>query len=73
MTPENPEALVTIIVAGIGYGIYIGGEALDKRRVARSEGRHLPEQIVRLIRDCGGAMLVLPVLLYVGLWALVKI
>ena len=28
MTSENPKALTSIIIAGIGYGIYIDGEVL---------------------------------------------
>ena len=69
MTPENPEALITIIIAGFGYGIYIGGENLDKRRLAKPDQYHLPQIITLLARYGGGAMMILPMALYVFSWS----
>ena len=51
MTPENPEALITIIIAGIGYGIYIGGEGVAKNAagqagsISSAAGCHIARQI----------------------------
>ena len=72
MTPENPEALITIIIAGVGYGIYIGGEAIDKRRLAQPDQYHVPQMITLLARYGGGAMMILPVAIYVFSWATSK-
>ena len=69
MTPENPEALITIIIAGFGYGIYIGGETLEKRRLAKPDQYHLPQIITLLARYGGGAMMILPMALYVFSWS----
>ena len=69
MTPENPEALITIIIAGIGYGIYIAGEALQKRRLAKPDQSYLLQIVTYLARYCGGAMMIIPVMLYVFSWA----
>ena len=72
MTPENPEALITIIIAGVGYGIYIGCEAIEKRRLAKPDQYHLPQMITLLARYGGGAMMILPVAIYVFSWATSK-
>ncbi len=69
MTPDNPEALITIIIAGIGYGIYIGGEALQKRQLAKPDQYHLPQVVTLLARYVGATMMILPVMLYVLSWA----
>ena len=69
MTRENPEAIITIIIAGIGYGIYIAGEALQKRRLAKPDQSHLLQIVTYLARYCGGAMMIIPVMLYVFSWA----
>tara|TARA_B100001093_G_scaffold30712_1_gene26550 strand:- start:282 stop:503 length:222 start_codon:yes stop_codon:yes gene_type:complete len=72
MTPENPEALITIIIAGFGYGIYIGGESIEKRRLAKPDQYHLPQMITLLARYGGGAMMILSVAIYVFSWATSK-
>ena len=72
MTPENPRALITIIIAGIGYGIYIGGEALQKRRLAKPDQYHLPHIITLLAKYGGGTIMILPVMLYVLSWVTSK-
>ena len=72
MTPDNPEALITIIIAGIGYGIYIGGEALQKRRLAKPDQYHLPQVVTLLARYGGATMMTLAVTLYVFSWATSK-
>ncbi len=72
MNPENPEALITIIIAGIGYGIYIGGEALQKRRLAKPDQYHLLQIVALLARYGGGTMMILPLILYVLSWATSK-
>ena len=72
MTPDNPEALITIILAGIGYGIYIGGEALQKRQLAKPDQYHLPQVVTLLARYVGATMMILPVMLYVLSWATSK-
>ena len=68
MTPENPEALITIITAGIGYGIYIGGEALQKWRLAKQNEYRLPQILTFFARYVGGTMMILSVMLYVFSW-----
>jgi len=70
MTPENPEAVITIVIAGLGYGIYIGGDALQKKRQARPDGRNLPLAAILVIRQVGAALMIVPVLVYVGSWLL---
>ena len=72
MTPDNPEALITIIIAGIGYGIYIGGEALQKRQLAKPDQYNLPQVVTLLARYVGATMMILPVMLYVLSWATSK-
>ena len=73
MTPENPEAVITIIIAGIGYGIYIGGESLDKRRLTRADGGPFSARAIAAIKLLGGAMMLIAVLGYVGVWIFAKI
>ena len=72
MTLDNPKALITIIIAGIGYGIYIGGEALQKRRLAKPDQYHLPQIVTLIARYVGATMMTLPVMLYVLSWATSK-
>lgn len=69
MQPENPEALLTIIIAGLGYGIYIGGEALQKRRSDPKYADKLPDFVPILIKRFGGALMIIPVGIYVLSWA----
>ena len=58
MTPDNPEALITIIIAGIGYGIYIGGEARKNGgcwgSISSAAGCHITRQIWRNHDDSAG-------------------
>jgi len=68
MQPENPEALLTIIIAGLGYGVYIGGEALQKRRADPKYADKLPAIVPLLIKRLGGGMMILPVGVYVVSW-----
>ena len=68
MQPENPEALLTIIIAGLGYGVYIGGEALQKRRADPKNADKLPAIVPILIKRLGGGMMILPVGVYVVSW-----
>ena len=69
MTPQNPEALITIIIAGIGYGIYVAGEELKKRRLDKPKKYRVPEIILLLARYGGGSMMIFPVVLYILSWA----
>jgi len=73
MAPENPEALITIIIAGIGYGIYIGGEALQRWRLAKQNQYRLPQIVTLFARYIGGTMMILSVMLYVFYWAANKV
>ena len=73
MAPENPEALITIIIAGIGYGIYIGGEALQRWRLAKQNQYRLPQIVTLFARYVGGTMMILSVMLYVFYWAANKV
>ena len=68
MTPENPEAVITIIIAGIGYGLYIGAEAMQKKRDQRASMALTSARTLTLIKSIGAAMMVLPILAYVGAW-----
>ena len=70
MQPENPEALLTIIIAGLGYGVYIGGEALQKRRADPKNADKLPVFVPVWIKWLGGAMMIIPVGAYVVSWVI---
>jgi len=70
MTPENPEAVITIIIAGIGYGLYIGAEAMQKKRDQRASMAPIPARALTLVKSIGAVMMVLPILAYVGAWVL---
>ncbi len=70
MTPENPEAVITIIIAGIGYGLYIGAEAMQKKRDQRASMAPTPARALTLVKSIGAVMMVLPILAYVGAWVL---
>ena len=68
MHPENPEALIAIIIAGLGYGVFIGGDALQKRRADPRHADRLPAFIPVWIKRAGSAMMIVPVVAYVSLW-----
>ena len=70
MTPENPEAVITIIIAGIGYGLYIGAEAMQKKRDRWASSAPAPARVLTWVKSIGAAMMVLPILVYVGSWVL---
>lgn len=68
MEQINPHALIAIVVAGIGYGIYIGAEALEKRFADKGQSSAVP----KWLRHVGGALMVVPIGLFVALWAFAK-
>ena len=68
MEQINPHALIAIVVAGIGYGIYIGAEALEKRFADKGQISATP----KWLRHVGGALMVVPITLFVALWAFAK-
>ena len=70
MHPENPEALMAIIIAGLGYGVYIGGNALQERRAKPEHVDRLPAFVPVWIKYLGGAMMIVPITLYVLLWVI---
>lgn len=70
MQPENPEALMAIIIAGLGYGVYIGGNALQERRAKPENADRLPPFVPIWIKWLGGAMMIVPIALYVMLWVI---
>ena len=68
MEQINPHALIAIVVAGIGYGIYIGAEALEKRFADKGQTSAIP----KWLRHVGGVLMVVPISLFVALWAFAK-
>ena len=68
MEQINPHALIAIIVAGIGYGIYIGAEALEKRYTIKEQISIMP----KYLKHIGSALMVVPIALFVALWAVAK-
>ena len=68
MEQINPHALIAIVVAGIGYGIYIGAESLEKRYALKDQISIMP----KYLKHIGGAMMIVPIALFVVLWAVAK-
>ena len=68
MEQINPHALIAIVVAGIGYGIYIGAESLEKRYALKDQISIMP----KYLKHVGGAMMIVPIALFVVLWAVAK-
>lgn len=68
MEQINPHALIAIIVAGIGYGIYIGAESLEKRYASHDQISNMP----KWLKHIGGALMVVPIAVFVALWAFAK-
>ena len=69
MEQINPHALIAIVVAGIGYGIYIGAEALEKRYAKNDQISYVP----KFFKHIGGALMVVPIAIFVALWAFAKL
>jgi uncharacterized membrane protein len=69
MEQFNPHALIAIVVAGIGYGIYIGAEALEKRYAKNDQISYVP----KFLKHIGGALMVVPIAIFVALWAFAKL
>ena len=69
MEQINPHALIAIVVAGIGYGIYIGAEALEKRHAKNDQISYVP----KFLKHIGGALMVVPIAIFVALWAFAKL
>ena len=68
MEQINPHALIAIVVAGIGYGIYIGAEALEKRYANNDQVSIMP----KWLKHIGGTLMVVPIAIFVALWAVAK-
>ena len=68
MEQINPHALIAIVVAGIGYGIYIGAESLEKRYAKNDQISYVP----KFLKNIGGALMVVPISIFVALWAFAK-
>lgn len=68
MEQINPHALIAIVVAGIGYGIYIGAESLEKSYALKDQTSIMP----KYLKHVGGAMMIVPIALFVALWAVAK-
>ena len=69
MEQINPHALIAIVVAGIGYGIYTGAEALEKRYAKNDQISYVP----KFLKHIGGALMVVPIAIFVALWAFAKL